>query len=149
MTTESTPVRGRERVQLATLIGPASIYLLFFFVIPLGIVLLYSFLKRGAYGQLIWEFTLSNYVRVFDPLYLSIFWRSVLLALAATVGSLLLAYPFAYYIARRPSARTRNLLLVLVMIPFWTNFLIRTYAWRVILGGDGPINSFLLWTGLI
>jgi spermidine/putrescine transport system permease protein len=131
------------------LIGPASIYLLFFFVIPLGIVLLYSFLKRGAYGQLIWEFTLSNYVRVFDPLYLSIFWRSVLLALAATVGSLLLAYPFAYYIARRPSARTRNLLLVLVMIPFWTNFLIRTYAWRVILGGDGPINSFLLWTGLI
>ncbi len=149
MTTESTPTRGRERVQLATLIGPASIYLIFFFVIPLGIVFVYSFLKRGAYGQLIWEFTLSNYVRVFDPLYLSIFWRSVLLALAATVGSLLLAYPFAYYIARRPSARTRNLLLVLVMIPFWTNFLIRTYAWRVILGGDGPINSFLLWTGLI
>lgn len=149
MTTESTPTRGRERVQLATLIGPASIYLIFFFVIPLGIVFVYSFLRRGAYGQLIWEFTLSNYVRVFDPLYLSIFWRSVLLALAATVGSLLLAYPFAYYIARRPSARTRNLLLVLVMIPFWTNFLIRTYAWRVILGGDGPINSFLLWTGLI
>jgi spermidine/putrescine transport system permease protein len=149
MADEITPVRGRERVQLATLIGPASLYLLFFFVVPLGIVFVYSFLKRGAYGQLIWEFTLGNYVRVFDPLYLSIFWRSLLLALAATIGCLLLAYPFAYYIARRPSARTRNLLLVMVMIPFWTNFLIRTYAWRVILGGDGPINSFLMWTGLI
>jgi spermidine/putrescine transport system permease protein len=149
MTDEMTPVRPRERLQLAALIGPASIYLLFFFVIPLGIVFIYSFLKRGAYGQLIWEFTLANYVRVFDPLYLSIFWRSMLLALAATVGCLLLAYPFAYFIARRPSARTRNLLLVLVMIPFWTNFLIRTYAWRVILGNDGPINSVLMWIGLI
>ena len=149
MTDEMTPVRPRERLQLATLIGPASIYLLFFFVIPLGIVFVYSFLKRGAYGQLIWEFNLANYVRVFDPLYLNIFWRSMLLALAATVGCLLLAYPFAYFIARRPSARTRNLLLVLVMIPFWTNFLIRTYAWRVILGNDGPINSVLMWIGLI
>ncbi|MCB9139579.1 MAG: ABC transporter permease [Caldilineaceae bacterium] len=149
MSADTKPVRGRDRIQLAALIGPATVYLLLFFVAPLLIVLLYSFLKRGPYGQLIWEFTVGNYVRVFDPLYLNIFWRSVWLAFIATVGCLLVAYPFAYYIARRPSTRTRNLLLVLVMIPFWTNFLIRTYAWRVILGGDGPINTFLLWTGVI
>lgn len=149
MATDSTPMRRRDRFQLTLLVGPTALYLLFFFVIPLGIIFVYSFLKRGVYGQLIWEFNLQNYVRVVDPLYLQIFWRSTVLATASTVGSLLLAYPFAYYIARRESARTRNLLLVLVMIPFWTNFLIRTYAWRVILGTDGPINATLRWIGLI
>ena len=149
MATDSTSMRRRDRLQLGFLVGPTALYLLLFFVIPLGIIFVYSFLKRGVYGQLVWEFNLQNYVRVVDPLYLQIFWRSAVLATASTVGCLLLAYPFAYYIARRESARSRNLLLVLVMIPFWTNFLIRTYAWRVILGTDGPINSFLVWTGLV
>ncbi len=149
MTTESAPVRRRDRIQLATLVGPATLYLLIFFLAPLVIVFVYSFLKRGPYGQLVWEFNLQNYVRVIDPLYLKIFWNSLVLALASTIGCLLLAYPFAYYIARRPSARTRNILLIFVMIPFWTNFLIRTYAWRVILSGDGPINAVLLRLGLI
>ena len=149
MATDSTSMRRRDRLQLGFLVGPTALYLLLFFVIPLGIIFVYSFLKRGVYGQLVWEFNLQNYVRVVDPLYLQIFWRSAVLATASTVGCLLLAYPFAYYIARRESARSRNLLLVLVMIPFWTNFLIRTYAWRVILGTDGPINSFLMWTGLV
>ena len=149
MATDSTSMRRRDRLQLGFLVGPTALYLLLFFVIPLGIIFVYSFLKRGVYGQLVWEFNLQNYVRVVDTLYLQIFWRSAVLATASTVGCLLLAYPFAYYIARRESARTRNLLLVLVMIPFWTNFLIRTYAWRVILGTDGPINSFLMWTGLV
>jgi len=149
MTSESAPIRKRDRIQLATLVGPATLYLVIFFLAPLVIVFVYSFLKRGPYGQLVWEFNLQNYVRVIDSLYLKIFWNSLILALASTIGCLLLAYPFAYYIARRPSARTRNILLVFVMIPFWTNFLIRTYAWRVILGGDGPINSVLLRLGLI
>lgn len=149
MTSETAPIRKRDRIQLATLVGPATLYLVIFFLAPLVIVFVYSFLKRGPYGQLVWEFNLQNYVRVIDPLYLKIFWNSLLLALASTIGCLLLAYPFAYYIARRPSARTRNILLIFVMIPFWTNFLIRTYAWRVILGGDGPINSVLLRLGLI
>jgi len=139
----------RHRLQLFALVGPSAIYLLLFFVIPLAIVFVYSFLKRGVYGQLIWEFNLENYVRVIDPLYLSILWRSVLMALGNTLLCLLFAYPFAYYIARLENVRTRNLLLVFVMIPFWTNFLIRTYAWRVILGNDGPINNVLLALGVI
>jgi spermidine/putrescine transport system permease protein len=142
-------MEGRRRFQLFTLIGPSAVYLLLFFVIPLGIVFIYSFLKRGVYGQLVWEFNLQNYVRVIDPLYLSILWRSVLMALGNTLLCLLFAYPFAYYIARMENTRNRNLLLVFVMIPFWTNFLIRTYAWRVILGNDGPINTLLLAIGLI
>ncbi len=151
-TTASKPtatMEGRRRIQLFTLIGPSALYLILFFVIPLGIVFVYSFLKRGVYGQLVWEFNLQNYVRVIDPLYLSILWRSVLMALGNTLLCLLFAYPFAYYIARMENTRNRNLLLVFVMIPFWTNFLIRTYAWRVILGNDGPINTLLLGIGLI
>ncbi|MCB0142637.1 MAG: ABC transporter permease [Caldilineaceae bacterium] len=147
---ELKPTRRRvETLQILGLIGPTALYLLLFFVFPLLIVFVYSFLKRGVYGQLVWEFNVLNYVRVFDTLYLSILWRSFVLALLNTLVCLVLAYPFAYYIARVENARTRNLLLVLIMVPFWTNFLIRTYAWRVILANDGPINLILLNTGLI
>ncbi|HXF61473.1 MAG TPA: ABC transporter permease [Caldilineaceae bacterium] len=149
MSAQVRPVRKLDKAQLTVLLGPATVYLLLFFVAPLLILVVYSFLKRGVYGQLIWEFNLQNYVRVIDPLYLSILWRSLVFALATTVLCLLLGYPFAYYIARLPNPRTRNLLLILVMVPFWTNFLIRTYAWRVILGADGPINGLLMGLGLI
>ncbi|MCB0080936.1 MAG: ABC transporter permease [Caldilineaceae bacterium] len=148
--TELKSTRRRvETLQILGLIGPTALYLVLFFVFPLLIVFVYSFLKRGVYGQLVWEFNVLNYVRVFDTLYLSILWRSFVLALLNTLVCLVLAYPFAYYIARVENARTRNLLLVLIMVPFWTNFLIRTYAWRVILANDGPINLILLNTGLI
>lgn len=149
MTTPATPVRKADRLQLGILLGPATLYLIVFFVLPLLIVLVYSFLSRGPYGQVVWTFNLQNYVRVFDPLYFSILWRSLLFALGNTLVCLLLSYPFAYYIARLENARRRNLLLILVMVPFWTNFLVRTYAWRVILGTDGPLNGLLLWLGVI
>ncbi len=149
MTTQPTTLSKRDKWQLAFLVSPTALYLFLFFVAPLGIVLLYSFLKRGVYGQLVWQFNLLNYVRVIDPLYLGILWNSLLIALDNTLICLVAAYPFAYFIARRENPRTRNLLLVLVMVPFWTNFLIRTYAWRVILGSDGPINTILLRLHLI
>lgn len=149
MATPSAPLRKQDRLQLGILVGPTALYLLIFFVLPLLIVVIYSFLRRGIYGQLIWEFNLDNYVRVFDRLYLIILWRSLLFALGTTLICLLVSFPFAYYLARLENKRLRNLLLILVMVPFWTNFLVRTYAWRVILGTDGPINGFLLGTGLI
>lgn len=149
MASQTSGVRKHERLQLGVLVGPAALYLLIFFVIPLLIVVVYSFLTRGPYGQLVWTFTLQNYVRVIDPLYLGILWTSVLIALANTAICLLISYPFAYAIARTQSARRRNILLILVMVPFWTNFLVRTYAWRVILGNDGPINATLMALGII
>lgn len=149
MTTPTSPTRKHERWLLGTLIGPSALYLLLFFLIPLLIVVVYSFLTRGAYGQLVWKFTLDNYVRVIDPLYLSILWNSILIAGANTILCLLLSYPFAYKLARMENVRTRNILLILVMVPFWTNFLVRTYAWRVILGTDGPLNGLLLAVGII
>ena len=134
---------------MGLLIGPSAFYLLLFFIVPLLIVVVYSFLTRGTYGQLVWKFTLDNYIRVVDPLYLSILWRSVVIAGINTLICLLLSYPFAYAIARIENIRTRGILLILVMIPFWTNFLVRTYAWRVILGTDGPLNGLLLSLGII
>ncbi|MEZ4582818.1 MAG: hypothetical protein R3A10_14475 [Caldilineaceae bacterium] len=104
MATDSTSMRRRDRLQLGFLVGPTALYLLLFFVIPLGIIFVYSFLKAASTAN--WSgFNLQNYVRAVDPLYLQIFWRSAVLATASTVGCLLLVYPFAYYIARRVGAR--------------------------------------------
>lgn len=149
MARQAVPTRKDERWLLGTLVGPSALYLLLFFVVPLLIVVVYSFLTRGVYGQIVWTFTLENYVRVFDPLYLSILWRSVVIAAANTLICLLFSYPFAYALARMANVRRRNFLLILVMVPFWTNFLVRTYAWRVILGTDGPLNGTLMALGVI
>src|SRR5688500_19879032 len=101
-----------ERWLLRVLLGPSALYLLLFFVLPLLSVVVYSFLTRGTYGQIVWTFTLENYARVVDPLYLQILWRSVVIAAINTVICLLLSYPFAYAIARMENVRARSILLI-------------------------------------
>jgi spermidine/putrescine transport system permease protein len=140
--------RRRPGLQTLVLLFPSLFWLVVFFAVPLLIVLVYSFLKRGPYGQIVWDFNLNNYARFFDPLYLKIFVRSFKIAFLTTVFSLLLGYPMAYWVATRP-ARMRNTLLLLIMIPFWTNFLVRTYAWILLLRDSGLINSLLQGMGLI
>ncbi|MDP9144784.1 MAG: ABC transporter permease [Actinomycetota bacterium] len=126
---------------------PAFIYLVLLFVIPLLLVFVYSFATRDATGLTVLEdWNLESYKRLFDPIVLEIFVRSLVLAVVTTVVCLLFSYPFAYYIATR-SPGLRNFLLVLVMIPFWSNFLVRTYAWRVILGSEGPISQLSVALG--
>jgi spermidine/putrescine transport system permease protein len=121
--------------------SPSAFYLVLFFAVPLVLVFVYSFASRSATGQtLLQDWNLDSYKRIFTPLVGQIFLRSVVLAAVTTAVCLLFSYPFAYYIAtRRPTVR--NILLVLVMIPFWSNFLVRTYAWRVILGSDGLLSQ--------
>jgi spermidine/putrescine transport system permease protein len=122
---------------------PGYVYLIIFFVVPMLIIFVYSFATRTDTGRtLLQDWNLDSYSTLFDGIVLKVMWRSLWLAVACTVISLLLAYPFAYYSATR-TARIRNILLVLVMVPFWTNFLVRTYAWRVILGSKGPFASLL------
>lgn len=118
---------------------PAMVYLTLLFVVPFFIVGVYSFATRSATGSTrLSDWNVDSYIKLFDPLVVGIVWRSFWIATLTTVICLVLAYPFAYYIATRSRA-TRNILLVFVMIPFWSNFLIRTYAWRFLLGSDGPI----------
>jgi spermidine/putrescine transport system permease protein len=124
------------------LIGlPAYLYLVLLFALPLVLVFVYSFASRSATGRTVLRnWNIDSYERLFSPLVVEIFFRSFLLALVTTVICLLVSYPFAYYIATRP-VRLRSVLLVLVMIPFWSNFLVRTYAWRVLLGSDGIVSQ--------
>jgi spermidine/putrescine transport system permease protein len=147
-TTRARRARGRVWVPRIVLLGPGTAWWLAFFLVPVGVLIAYSFFSRGPYGGVIYEPTLKNYVRAFDSLYLGVFWTSVRIATIATGAALLLAYPAALFIARA-STRWRVPLLVLVILPFWTSFLIRTYAWMVLLNPAGLINKVLLGIGLV
>jgi spermidine/putrescine transport system permease protein len=116
--------------------------------VPLLLVFAYGFFQRGRFGGVKLEFTLDNFARVLEPVYLGVIGESVLIAGITTVLALLLGYPVAFAIVRLPR-RWRTLALVLVILPFWTNFLVRTYAWIVLLNSEGPVNSALLGIGLI
>jgi spermidine/putrescine transport system permease protein len=143
-------VRRHRGLRLAGLLAPGVLWLLLFFNLPLLIVLFISLVERGRAGgiRLPPVFTLQNYADFFDPLYLGIFVHSLRIGLVVTGLCLLAGYPLAYFIARRPP-RWRDALLLLVMIPFWTNFLVRTYALKQVLGADGLVNSALLGLGLV
>jgi spermidine/putrescine transport system permease protein len=128
--------------------APAYVYLIFFFTLPLVIVYVFSFASRSPTGKpLLENWNLDSWQKLTDPLVLEIAGRSLWLAILNTALCLLIGYPFAYWIATRSSPRTRSLLLVGVLIPFWSNFLIRTYAWRVLLDSDGLITRLGEWTG--
>ena len=126
---------------------PAWLTMGLLFAAPFGIVLAYSVLTRGAFGGIELPWTLESYQRLFDSLYLSILLRSFAMALAATALCLLLAFPAALFISR--AAHHKNLYLQLVMLPFWTSFLVRTYAWIFLLRDTGLFNTALQALGII
>lgn len=131
------------------LLAPAILWLLLFTVAPLLIVLVVSMATRGPYGKTIYDFTPANFLRAFDPLYLRAYWRTIWIATTTTLLCAVVSYPVAYYLALRAPERWKRALLVLTVIPFWTSFLIRTYAWILLLRSEGVINSALMSTGLI
>ncbi|MEG0797775.1 MAG: ABC transporter permease [Acidaminococcaceae bacterium] len=130
------------------LVAPAMLWLSIFFVVPLLIVVAVSFAGRTAYGQLIFSFTLANYARFLEPLYVRIFLDTLVTALVTTALTFALGYPLAYTIAQLPK-KWQQPGLILVMIPFWINFLIRSYAWVIILRSQGVLNTLLISSGLI
>ncbi|MEX0697351.1 MAG: ABC transporter permease [Dongiaceae bacterium] len=137
-----------ERLRRLVLLGPGLGWLVVFLVVPCAVVFAYSFFERGVYGGIDYAFTLENYARAVDPLYLSIFLKSARIAALTAVVALLVGYPVAYFIAT--GAKHRQLpLLILVMLPFWSNYLIRTYAWIVLLNREGLINRALTGLGWI
>lgn len=125
--------------------APATFWLSLFFVIPISIIFLYSFLEKGLYGGVVWKFSLEAYCALSNPTFLKVALITIILSIAATIITLLLALPTAYFIAR---SAFKNTLLFLVIIPFWTNFLIRIYAWIAILGNNGFLNNFLVHFGI-
>jgi len=129
------------------LVSPALLWLLLFFAVPLALLLGYSLMHRGTYGGVSPGFTLEHYRRFVDPLYLAVAGRTLGIALATTALCLLLGYPVAYGIAR--AGRWRNALLFLVILPFWTSFLVRTYAMIILLRESGVFNAVLQGLGVI
>ena len=129
--------------------APMLLWALAFVGATLGYVLVISFLTRDSEGYgVVAQFTLDNYRRLLNPNYLQVFWQSVKLAFHTTVICLLIGYPFGYLMARA-SAFWRSILMLLVIVPFWTNALVRIYGWKILLMANGPINNFLMAIGLI
>lgn len=124
------------------LLAPALLWLALFVIAPTAILFVYSFCDRDELGRVVYAFTWDNYRRVVDPIYLRIFWRSIWYAGLSTGLCVVIGFPVAYCIGRAREA-VRQRLLLLVMIPFWTSFLIRTYAWITILKQEGLLNSLL------
>jgi len=141
------------------LLVPSLIVLVIFFLFPLLIMFYYSFLQRGVYGgfepiENLKEYIISfrwlkNYARAFDELYIPIYIRSLYIATLTTLICLFLGFPVAYYIAFFVKPERKILYLFFIIVPLWTSFLIRTYAWILILRDEGLLNLFLMKIGLI
>ena len=140
------PRESRGRRLGVTYAAPMGLWLTLFFLVPLLIIVMYSFLKKGLYGGVEWEFTLSAYQQMFNPNFMRVLLRTLWVAFISTVITIFLALPCGYAMAR---SRHQTLWLGMVIIPFWTNSLIRVYAWIAILSSEGFINEALKAIGLI
>lgn len=151
---ELTTQRNLTRRGLGYL-GAGILWLLVFLVLPGLVLILVSFITRGGYGQLVWDFTFENYKRflgfsVFGWTmdYIIIMWRSVWVAFMSTLICVILSYPLAFFICSRPEKK-RYIWLTLIIVPFWTNMVIRTYAWLLILAPDMPLAKLASFMKLI
>jgi len=151
-------LRENKSAQGTLLALPTTLWMLALLIIPLILTTIISFGQRSPDGNVIYSFSIDNYLRLFgfstncdngaancfDPLYAQILWRSLTLAFNSTVLVIMLAYPLAYFIARA-HPKKRNTFLFMVLIPLWTNFVIRVYAWMMLLRTQGVINIVLGW----
>jgi spermidine/putrescine transport system permease protein len=134
-------------LRLVGLLAPVTLWLGLFFLVPLLLILAYSFGRSGVYGGITLGFNPGNYLKVFDPLYLEIIVRTFVIAALTTFLCFALGYPLAYFVVFK-GRRWRNALILLVMVPFWTSLLIRAYSWVVILSGNGIANKTLQFLGI-
>lgn len=131
------------------LLAPAALWYTAFFVAPLGFILVFSFLTSADYGGIEYKFNLGNYPQLFsNPIYLRIFLNTMGMAFSGTLLCLLVGFPLAYFLATR-AGRWKNLLLIMLIVPFWTSFLTRTYAWLILLSDNGPLANVLQQAGVL
>lgn len=158
MTTFFGSLRDKNNRRGLILITPTLVWMIGLLIVPLILVLITSFGQRSPDGNVIYDFNLNNYLRLvgysrdqpcdttpppcFNNLYVGILWRSLILAFQTTFLTIVVGYPLAYFVARAP-AKQRNLYLFLILVPLWTNFVIRIYAWIMILRTQGVLNSLL------
>jgi len=130
------------------LIYPGLLWFFIFFLLPLSVIFIYAMTTRTLFSGEPLKFTLENFIVIFQKEhYLTILLRSLKISFLTTLCSIILSYPVAFYLAKR--TRFDRVLIVVLMIPFWVNYLIRTFAWKLILSENGILNQFLLWLGVI
>jgi ABC-type spermidine/putrescine transport system permease subunit I len=144
------PRRRRFAVASASYAGflPAVVLFGAFFLVPLGIIVCYSFWEVVNY-QVVHHWTTANYDYFFSvSTYVTTMWATLWVAVVATAITIFLAFPFSYWLSRYVPPRLRALMLILVVVPFWTSYLLRVYSWLTILGDKGLLNRFLQWAGI-
>ena len=138
----------RKTIPALAQAGPVSIWMILFVTLPMLFIIYISFMSRGVFGDVVYQFSLERYQTLLDATYFKVILKSLKAALLTTVLCLGLGYPFAYYIARKPP-EVASRLIMLIMIPFWTNSLMRLNSWLLLFQTSGPVNNFLQWTGLV
>lgn len=147
-TVKTAKKRKKRRLPLLAQAGPVSLWMILFVTVPMLYIICISFMKRGSFGGVEHTLTAESYKTLMDVTYFKIIEKSFRSALVTTVLCLILGYPFAYYIARKP-ANVASKLIMLIMIPFWTNSLMRLNAWMLLFQTNGPVNKLLLLFGFI
>ncbi|MEJ8553261.1 ABC transporter permease [Tepidibacter sp. Z1-5] len=127
---------------------PYGIWAIIFTIVPLLLIAVYSFCSRSGYGQIVYTFTLANYIKFLEPIYINVLINSLILALKSTFICFILGYPMAYILSRS-DIKKRNFMMLLFVLPLWTNTLLRTYAWMGILREQGIINQVLIFLKII
>jgi putative spermidine/putrescine transport system permease protein len=144
---------AHPRGRLGFLLGPAVLWLLFFYIVALAILFMTSLWQQDVFtAEIVRKWTLSNYDKLFtgqDGLWLRVYGRTVLLATIVTLIDIALAFPLAWFMARVAAPKWRTLLFLAVVVPLWSSILVRIFAWRTILGGQGVLNEFLTSTGIL
>jgi spermidine/putrescine transport system permease protein len=151
--TETAPPAARKKKRGSSLprlaqAGPVSVWMVLFVTIPMLFIIYISFMTRNTFGGIEYKFSLTSYKTLLDAIYFVVIAKSLKVALVTTLLCLLLGYPFAYYIARKPP-QVASKLIMLIMIPFWTNSLMRLNAWMLLFQTNGPVNNVLLSLGWI
>lgn len=148
MTASKGRTKGTNRLPLLAQAGPVSLWMILFVTIPMLFIIFISFMTRGTFGGVEYTPSLESYQTMMEVTYFHIIVKSLGVAAETTIACLIVGYPFAYYIARKPPA-TASRLITLLMIPFWTNSLMRLNAWMLIFQTNGPVNNFMLNTHMI
>jgi putative spermidine/putrescine transport system permease protein len=145
----STYLYNHPKATLALLLGPPLAWMLFFYIAPLATLLIQSFFRLDDFsGLVVREFSLKNYLQLFERANLDIFGRTASMAFAVTLACVALAFPLAYFSARYASPRTKTVLYLAVLLPLWSSYLIRVYSWKLILAQEGILNWFFERLGL-
>jgi spermidine/putrescine transport system permease protein len=127
--------------------GPVSIWMILFVTLPMLFIIYISFMSRGTFGGVVYEFSTESYTTLLSAVYFKVIIKSLKVATLTTITCLVLGYPFAYFIARKPR-EVASKYITLIMIPFWTNSLMRLNAWLLLFQTSGPVNNFLVETGI-